>query len=314
MWRSILTLSLCLLAAAATGCGTALVRVSESFALDLPWDNYQRVVVRTHNGHVELLADETEALRVSGVKRAGGLTWGEAQENLEQLTIIAKPDGADSTTFLIELDAPDALRNKSIGASFDIHVPQPCAADIATDNGHIRLRGGKDSVLLRTSNGQITIEQVDGRIEAYTSNGLIHATFIAGDLYADTCNGRIIVDTIDGDCRLDTSNGRIRVRKANGSLRAITSNGSISVTGTPPPDGEVVLRTSNGSITADLPSNLRGTLDIHTSNGRVSTNLGSASLTGVRWSKQLFEAEMNGGGDGRISARTSNGSITLNCR
>jgi hypothetical protein len=303
-----------LLAAAAAGCNGTLVRVSESFVLDLPWDDYQRVVVRTHNGHVELLAGETETLRVSGTKKAGGLTWGEAAENLAQLKIVAEPDETDPTTFVIELEAPASLRHKSLGASFDIRVPRACAADVETDNGHIRVRGARDSVHLRTGNGRITVEQVDGRVEAFTSNGLIHAVFITGNLRADTSSGRVIVDTVDGDCRLNTSNGRIRVRKANGSVWAATSNGSIVVSATPPPDGEVVLRTSNGSISADLPPNLRGTLDIQASNGRVSTKLGDVALTGVRWSKHSFAAEMNGGGEGRVSVRTSNGSVTLNCR
>jgi hypothetical protein len=311
MRRSVLISGLALTLVAAPGCGSTLVRLSERFVLDLPWDDYQRVVVRTRNGYVELLADEGEGLRISGVKRAGGLTWGEAQANLDQLTIVAEPDQADPTTLAIKLDAPDLLRHKSIGASFDIHVPQPCAADIATDNGHIHVRRARDSALLRTSNGAITVEHVEGRVDASTSNGPIHAVSITGDLQANTSNGRLIADTVDGDCRLTTSNGRIRVSKANGSVWATTSNG---VSTTPPPAGEVVLRTSNGSITAELPLNLRGTLDIHTSNGQVSTDLEGVTLTRVRWSKRSFQAEMNGGGEGRISARTSNGSITLNCR
>jgi len=314
MRRSVLISGLALIVIAAPGCGSTLVRVSERFALDVPWNDYQRVVVRTHNGHVELLTDEGEGIRISGVKRAGGLTWAEAQDNLDQLTIVAEPDQADPTTLAVELDAPDLLRHKSIGASFDIHVPQPCAADIATDNGHIHVRRARDTALLRTNNGAITVEQVDGRVDASTSNGRVHAVSITGDLQANTSNGRLIADTVDGNCQLTTSNGRIRVRKANGSVWATTSNGSIDVSATPPPAGEVVLRTSNGSITADLPPNLQGTLDIHSSNGRVSTDLDGISLTRVRWSKRSFEAEMNGGGEGRISARTSNGSITLNCR
>jgi DUF4097 and DUF4098 domain-containing protein YvlB len=314
MRRSILSLSVLLLTVAATGCHGTPFRASESFTLELPWDDYQRVVVRTHNGHVELLAHESDDMCISSVKRAGGFTLAEAHDNLDQLTVIAEPDGSDPTTFVVKLDFPEALRHKSIGASFDIHVPQPCAADIATDNGHIRLRGGKDSALLRTSNGRITVEQVDGRVDASTSNGLVHAVHINGSLQANTSNGRLIADTIDGDCCLETSNGSIRVRKANGSVWAGTSNGRITVSATPPPAGEVVLRTSNGSISADLPPNLCGTLDIHAGNGRVSTSLGEIALTGVRWSKHSFEAEMNGGGEGRISARTSNGSIRLNCR
>ena len=314
MRRSALILGLILMVIAATGCNSTLVRVSERFAFDVPWDDYQRIIVRTCNGNVELISDEGEGLRISGEKRAGGVTWAEARDNLDQVTIIAEPHGTDPTTFLIELIVPEPLRQKAVGGSFDIHIPQRCAVDIATGNGYIHVRGAKDSALLRTSNGRITVEQVDGRVEASTSNGLVHAVFITGDLQADTSNGRLIVDTIDGDCRLNTSNGRIHVKKAGGSVQATTSNGSITVSATTPPDGEVVLRTSNGSISVDLPPNLRGTLDIHTGHGRVSTNLDSVSLTGVRWSKHTFKAEMNGGGEGCISARTSNGSITLNCR
>jgi hypothetical protein len=314
MRRSVLNLSLFLVASAATGCGTTLIRVSESFALDLPWDDCQRVVVRTHNGHVELLAEEGDKLRVRGTKQAGGLTWTEAHDHLDQLTITAQPDDADPTTFVIELNAPESLRNQSIGASFDVRLPRPCAADVATDNGHIRIRGGKGAVRLRTSNARISIEQVDGRVEAFTSNGPVHATFLTGDLQAETSNGRVIVDTIDGDCHLNTSNGAIRVRKAGGSVWATTSNRSIAVSATPPPTGEIVLRTSNGPISADLPPNLRGTLDLRTSNGHVTTKLGAVPLTGVRWSRHSFEAAMNGGGEGRVSARTSNSSIRLNCR
>ena len=103
MRRSILSLSVCLLAAVAAGCNGTLFRASESFALDLPWDDYQRVVVRTHNGYVELLAHEADDLRISGVKKAGGLTLDEAHDNLDQVTVIAEPDGADPTTFVIEL-------------------------------------------------------------------------------------------------------------------------------------------------------------------------------------------------------------------
>jgi DUF4097 and DUF4098 domain-containing protein YvlB len=314
MRRPILSLSVILLAAAVTGCSGTPFRASESFALDLPWGDYQRFVVRTRNGHVELLTHEAGDLQVSGVKRAGGLTPDEAHDNLDQVTIMAEPDGADPTTFVLELDFPQSLRHKSIGASFDIHVPQPCATDITTDNGYIHLRGGKDAALLQTSNGRITVEQVDGRVDAATSNGLVHAVHINGSLRAKTSNGRVIADQIDGDCRLETSNGSIRVRDADGSVWASTSNGRIIVSATPPATGEVVLRTSNGSITADLPPNMCGTLDIHAGGGRVSTSLGEIALTGVRWSKHSFEAEMNGGGEGRISARTSNGSIRLNCR
>jgi len=279
-----------------TGCGPTLVRVSERFALDIPWDDYQRVVVRTANGHVELFTGEGDEIRISGKKRAGGLTWGEAYDNLDQLTIVAEPDQSDPTTFVVECDFPEALRYKQLGASFDIRIPEPCATNITTGNGHIHVRGLKERALLHASNGRIVIEDVDGRVDAETSNG------------------RLIAEAVRGECRLRTSNGRVEVRRAEGNVRATTSNGAIVVEATPPPEGEVVLETSNGPIRADLPSNLRGALELRTSNGHVSTNLDDVTITDLQWSKRSFRANINGGGAGRISARTSNGSITLNCR
>jgi hypothetical protein len=306
---------LAVIALAITGCGSPLVRVTEHFSLDAPWQDYQRVVVRTANGHVELLPGTGDEIQITGVKQAGGLTLIDAQHNLEQLTVIAEPDAADPTTFVVELQFPELLRHRSIGASFDVSVPESCAADIKTGNGYIRARGLKDRVTLQTSNGRITVEDANGRVEAVTRNGRVHAMNIVGELEIDTSNGRIIADSVDGNCRLTTSNGSVEARAVVGDLRVTTSNGGIIVNAEPAAEGEVILRTSNGSIRAELPPNIQGTLSLRCSNGRLDTDFDeSTTLTRPRWSKHSFEAQLNGGGDGRIEAYTSNGSITLNCR
>jgi hypothetical protein len=281
---------------ALAGCNGALCREAERFLLDVPWDGYERVVVRTGNGHVELLSGGGDDIRISGVKRAGGLTWKEARENLDRLTIIAQPDQADPTTFRIELKVPPELCNKGPGASFDVRVPEACAADIATGNGRVRVCGLKGSAQVHSSNGRIIVQDVDGSVGAGTSNG------------------SIVVSSVAGDCQLKTSNGRIEVQDVDGSVSAATSNGSIFVRATPPPEGYAVLQTSNGSIRALLPPNMRGRLSLCTGHGRVSTDLEGVTLADPRWSKDSMEAEINGGGKGKVVARTSNGSITLECR
>lgn len=296
MRRLGLILGAALLLASLAGCGANPMRASEAFSLEIPWDGFERLVVRTRNGGVKLVSGGSEQVRISGVKEARGLTLAEARENLDRLTIVTEPDQASPGTFVVELEVPETLRWKSPGASFDILVPERCAAEITTGNGAIHVRGLAGPVVLRTSNGRITVEQVEGEVEAATSNG------------------RIEVDTVEGDCGLTTSNGRIRVSNAIGSVRATTSNGGVVVSATPPETGAVILRTSNGSIRTDLPPNLRGTLSVRTSNGRVETNLDGVTLTNPRWSKRSIEATLNGGGAGRISAETSNGSVTLNCR
>jgi hypothetical protein len=315
MHRRVLALSLAATVVALTGCSPTLFRASEHFGLDVPWDDYERVVVRTRNGHVELLPGASDEIRISGVKEAGGLTLGEAQANLDRLTIVAEPDDTDPTTFVIAVEIPTQLRHKSVSASLDVRVPASCAADVNTGNGYIRAQGLDNHVTLRSSNGRIIVEDVSGRVEAVTSNGRVQATNIAGDLEVDTSNGRIIAEAVTGDCRLTTSNGRVDVRRAEGNVWVGTSNGSISVEATPPPEGKVVLETSNGSIHADLPPGMRGMLSLRSTNGSIDTDFHeSTTLTRPRWSNRSFEAELNGGGAGRITASTSNGSIRLICR
>jgi hypothetical protein len=300
-------------AAALVGCGS-VVRVSRDFSFTAPWEDYQRVVVSTHNGRVELAATGTSEIDISGTKSAGGLTFAEAEENLEQVAIVAEPDGADPTILRIGVDYPVHLRNKSIGASFVVHVPEPCAAEITTGNGSIRAENLQDEVVLRTSNGRITLSDIAGNVRANTTNGRVEAEGINGKLCVDTSNGSVSVRAVQGACELETSNGPVEAMDVQADISVTTSNGRIHVEATPPDEASVILRTSNGSIHVTLPATMRGDLTLTTSNGRVSTSMDQVSLTKPSFSKRRFEAVMNGGGEGRVVARTSNGSITFICR
>ena len=313
MRHAALCLTIVVAALGSSGCGPAF-HAKRGFLLDVPWEDYQRIVVRTRNGGVELSVEQGDDMRIEGELRARGYTQAEADEILERLTIVAEPDAADPTTFLVELEYPDELRRRSVGARLNIRIPQPCAADITTNNGRIVARGLKGEIELHTSNGRIIAQEIVGGVRARSSNGRIHLRDVAGPVNARTSNGPILAEAIGGDCDLKTSNCSVEVRQARGSVLVTTSNGRIRVAAEPPEDGEVVLRTSNGSIHADLPAHIRGRLVLHTSNARVHTDMDTVTLRGPRWSRRSFEAEMNGGGPGRIFVRTSNGSITLNCR
>ena len=289
--------------AAVAGCSATPFRASERFVLDVPGGGYERVVVRTVNGNVGLFCEARDDIRINAVKRSRGVTLAEAEETLDQLTIFAAADENDPTTFRIELDVPPELKRLSPGADFEIYVPDSCAAEIVTDNGYVRVRGVEGLAQLCSSNGRIIAEDVEGRVDAHTSNG------------------RIAVNSLIGDCRLDTSNGEITVREAQGSVEATTSNGSIFVEATPTADGKVVLLTSNGSIRVIVPEDLPADLHLDSSNGRVRARLRDASWNttshsnsttwGVRF--EHVDTSINGGGC-RIDAKTSNGSVTLDCR
>jgi len=298
----------------AAGCGSPMMRVAEKFSIDLGWEDYERMVVSTSNGSISLVNDGAEQIEINGEMYARGHTLEEARDYLDQLKIISQPSESDASTFVVELEAPSALRGKNTGASFDIRIPASCAADLQTGNGAIRARCLQDHVLMKTSNGRIDAQEIEGEVEAASSNGRIHLVYVNGDVTAETSNGRVIADGVIGDCVLTTSNGAVTARDIKGAVRAETSNGAIRVEADPGADGIVYMRTGNGDITAELTPETRGELILSVSNGRIRTDLGAATLSRIHQTKRSIRAELNGGGDGRIEGRTSNGSIILNCR
>jgi DUF4097 and DUF4098 domain-containing protein YvlB len=125
-----------------------------------------------------------------------------------------------------------------------------------------------------------------------------------------TVNGSIETLDSDGTQRLRSTNGRIEVTAAASSVSAHTTNGAIDVELTSAErDPEIDLGTTNGSIRLHLPSDTRASLEARTVNGRVSTEL-PVTLEGSASRKRL-RADLNGGGEGRIVLRTTNGSIRI---
>lgn len=296
---------------ATTGCG-ALVMAERPFALAADWQQFEKIVVHARNGAVDVEPDAGANVRVDGRIRAGGLTLMEANDNLAQVDVTAAPQPGDASTLLIQVEFPDALRNKSVGADMTIRLPAACPATVDSSNGRIRAAGLRGEVVLNTSNGHIDATGIDGRVSADTSNGRIEARDIRGDLVADTSNGRIIVDGIAGRCELRTSNGRVTVTRARGDVAVVTSNGAVQVEADPGPKGSIVVHTSNGGVQLDVPRALSADLMLETSNGAIDATLSDVPLRVRHWGKRRVEAVMNDGG-GQLSAISSNGSISLRC-
>ena len=276
------------------GCGT-VVSATREFAFTQPWENYTRVAVKVRNGAIELRTAAGEQIRISGTKRVGGITLAEAEQNLDRLTLTAGGDASDPDTFVVELQVPEDLRNKSAGANLLIEVPKPCAARLVTSNGTIRVQDMSGEVVAESSNGSIYVKDVTGTVRAETSNGRIDLKQVAGDVDAASSNGSIVADGVGGACVLRTSNGDIRL--ISGSSAA----------------DRLEMRTSNGGIHATLPSALAAELKLVTSNGRVRVSLPEAAMKMVEAARSRFSAVLNGGG-GLVVAETSNGSITVDAR
>lgn len=307
--------SVLLLAAAvmASGCTNAFV-AHRDFQMTEAFDGVEKVVIRSHNGRVDLSSATVEGVRIEGRKFARGSTIGEAESNVDALDIRTHRQAGDESTLVIELEFPESLRLCSPGASFTVRVPRPCAAEVETGNGSIDVAAMRGPLGLRTSNGRIILRDIDGDVDVRTSNGRVEITDVGGNCRARTSNGSMTLRAIRGDCELDTSNGRIDLVDCTGSVRADSSNGSMFIDAAPPDTGSVVLRTSNGRIDLTLPKTLKADLRLTTSNGRVRGMMEQVPVRLRVMDEHRLEATMNEGGGGQVYATTSNGSIQMNFR
>ena len=164
-----------------------------------------------------------------------------------------------------------------------LEVPEDLASelDLRTSNAGVDVRGVNlwGQALLSTSNASVTLTQVTAkRLEAAASNGSIglEGVKVSADLTAVTSNSKIRANGVAAPqaITLKTSNSSIHVE-------AVTSR-------------EISLITSNGAVKGTLPGSVREySVQSATSNGRNS-----------------LPARM-GGGDRRLTVKTSNGSIDL---
>lgn len=297
-----------------TGCSANLVHHRESFSLNVPWQDYESILVDTANGNVEVVCAAGGRLDIHGVKSAGGLTLDEARSNAQLVRIGAGPSAADARTLSVRAEFPEELRRKSPGASFVIRLPAACTAEINSRNGKIEVRGLRGPSRLKTSNGRIEARDIAGALEAYTSNGGITLEGVSGAVIAVSSNGPIALRDVTGNAELRTSNGGFELDGIGGDIDAETSNGRVRITAGTAENGQVRVRTSNGPIQLCVPRALKAAVELVTSNGRIETDADGVAFSDLRVSRSRFAANMNGGGAGRVVAQTSNGSIRFECR
>jgi len=310
MLRSLRIVSLALVLLPLCGCVSNMVTAREDYQFESPWNSYARVDVRSTNGRLQLTKSGRANVLIHGSKQASGMTLDDAKSLLGKLNVVAEPDAKDPTTLVVRLEAPTDLIGRNIGASILIEVPSAIAAKLSTTNGSITAAGMKE-VGADSCNGRVNLSDIDGAAQADTSNGGVQLERIAGAARASTSNGSIVVRDAKGGLHAETSNGAIDATAIVGSAELTSSNGRIDLDAAPAADSTISLISSNGAIRATLTAEIRGTISLSTSNGSLNTELGKMQITSERRGKHDMEATINGGGSGRIIARTSNGALTI---
>ena len=124
----------------------------------------------------------------------------------------------------------------------------------------------------------------------------------------DTTNGEIEVVNVTASAQLETVNGQINARGLGGDVKASTVNGGVDIAFAAL-TGDVNVETTNGGVTVRLPADAKAVLLGRTTNGGLSVD--GLQVEEVERSRRRLEAKLNGGGDRRIEAETTNGGITF---
>ena len=240
------------------------------------------LAVENFNGMVEVVGDSAD----DGVEVAAEIRHPELVEYLamqegDTILVRAKPGGRRA--FL-------GWRFLNRGAYIRVSLSRKANLDVQTTNGRVVLRRIDGVGTVRTSNGRIEADEVTGNFEMRTSNSRINCM------------------RLDGDFRLETSNGRIEALDGRGTFDAETSNGKIRFRGEILPRKESRLVTSNGSIDATLRGEPNLRVSARTSNGSIVCDR-EMEIQGERKKRQL--EGVIGDGEGALTLRTSNGSITI---
>jgi DUF4097 and DUF4098 domain-containing protein YvlB len=153
-----------------------------------------------------------------------------------------------------------------------VKLPTTLRAErVETANGGAVLRGSPGNPVVRTDNGRAVARNVRGYVTLETSNGEIWSTGCDGIDGARTTNGAIDVEVL--------------------SLRQ-----------------DADLRVDNGRVTVRAGDDLDADVVLETANGSVETT--DVALQDVSSSQNRIEGRLGDGGN-RLSARSTNGSVTL---
>ena len=292
MFRKTLTLAaLFITVLMLSACGAAFnlnpFTAEETVTKSFTPDGTTRIVVEMFNGSVDVVTGSDNTVKVDVVKRGGGFSQQDAEDDLKNVAVTLTQDGGTIRVVAKRTDQRVDIGNS--GASAKLRVPAGAILDLHSSNGSI------------TSAGSV------GDVKAQTSNGPIDVRGSRGPIDANTSNGPITIDGGSGAINAETSNGPIEITAENALVIARTSNGSIHFTGSLA-SGHNQLDTSNGSLVVTLPANAQFAVNAETSNAKITSDF---AVSAQDFSDNQLRGTVGSDPGTTLDLRTSNSPIEI---
>ena len=254
-------------------------RIEEDIEGEFAGDGPVRVEIATGNGRIDVKPWDGPGFKLHLIKSVRAASESAAEEAARDLAQISNVPG------LFSVRMREGLRLNA-GLTIEALLPRDRIAELN----------------LRTSNGRVEVADIDCAACVVT-----------------TSNGRIVAEGVRAkSAKLKTSNGSIAASGLTGSVEAVSSNGSITValSGC---DGDISLHTSNGSIRCRVPDDAGTGFDIEAATTLGSITVEVPNLETIDRDKSFGHNYLRARSANfsasprqvRVSARTSNGSITI---
>lgn len=210
----------------------------------------------------------------------------------------------------------EVSRNSIGGISSDlsISVPEGSALQVHTVSADITVSDVE---------GEQELESVSGDIETQTQASDVDVGSISGDveIQGNSQPIRSRLNTVSGDIDTDSLAGEISVESVSGDLAAVngnfervsmhTVNGEIVYRGALHGDARMDVETVNGRVDIEYDGDVSARFDIETFNGAIRNCFGPDSVKTSRYAPGRELKFTEGGGAGRVTINTLNGSVRL---
>lgn len=282
--------SSCIYISGCDGSWHRLARYERKTELSAPLTPGSSLSARTRDGSIRIEGTPMDECRLMATIVAHASTPERAEEIAEQIDVRLEPRPGG---LAVVIEKPGPLRNAQYGVSLAGTVPT------------------RTNLTLITSDGSIHLASIEGTVDIETSDGSIRAKGIKGDTKLRTSDGSIDCSHIQaGTLDLHTSDGAIRCTDiCVARLNCRTSDGSVHIecAADAPRAMDATVTASDGSITFAAPPGLSAVVDASVSDGAIRTSL-PITVEG-KIGKSLLGTV--GNGEGRITLKTHDGSITI---
>lgn len=270
-------------------------------------DDVERSVDASPDGTVNV-SNVAGSVEISGWSRDQVDVAADLGRGVEEL--IVDRDG-DQVTIRVKVPRRNS---RNISTDLVIRVPENSSLEVGTVSADIEIANVFGEQRLHVVSGDIETEAYGSDVQAESVSGDIELdgdrqmmrtqlNSVSGDIDTSQLAGEVEATTVSGD--LVIADGTFERVQAN------TVNGDIAFRGELDSGGRMEVETINGSVDIDFSGDVSARFDIETFNGGIRNCFGPDPRRPNRHGPGRELKFTEGGGTGRVTIRTLNGSLTL---